>query len=126
MTNKSEEKIPKAYCRTCKQNTQHKTLNYVMKSDYDDNVDEGMYYEYYTLQCLGCESVCLLLKSTYSGDMNYQTGDYDSTYHTYPDPFENKDPISNHYSIPEPVHTIYLETVRSFNKKTPILTSIGI
>lgn len=52
----------KVMCKVCQQETWHNTLNQVENRWNDDK--EGMWgiTTFYTLQCLGCDNVCLLIK----------------------------------------------------------------
>lgn len=125
--NQNKEENRKIFCRICKQATNHKVLFKVQKKDSWDNED-GMWTvsTFYTLQCQGCEAVCLLEEYVFSEDYNPQTGELDVVTTIYPSPHETKTPIEDYYYIPKIVARIYKECVIAFNKKLPILTSIGM
>ena len=123
---KDEESVRKVYCRICRQVTNHNILNKTGR--YEDDEESGIWVsnDYYTLQCKGCEIVCLLKEYTCSEDYNPETGQLEIVATLYPDPFVFRAALDQSYNLPNDIRKIYEETISAFNRKLPILTSIGI
>jgi hypothetical protein len=131
---KTDERLAKkkvsqrVLCKCCQQVTQHKTLSYSTRSeDLMDEIGEFYCWEYYTLQCLGCNSVCLLEEYYDSNDWRDDIQDFTRRKTIYPSPHkDNREQMQKAYDIPTEVRGIYLETIKAFNAGLPILTAIGL
>lgn len=131
MTQQSEIKddskeMRKVFCRNCKRATNHKILLRNEKRESTVNDEIWTINTFYTLQCQGCETICLLEEYIFSEDYNPETGDLDVSTYIYPSPFENKSAIEDIHYLPKIVSKIYKECISAFNRKLPILTSIGM
>lgn len=120
------ESVKKIVCRECKRGTNHKILLKAEKKEYSADEDIWTVSTFYTLQCQGCETVCLLEEYVCSEDYNPITGELETVTTVYPSPFETKTPIEGSYYLPKIISKIYKECITAFNKKLPILTSIGM
>lgn len=116
----------KVYCRTCHNPTTHKVLKEVKIGDFDDDSGIGIWYTYYMLQCMGCETVCLLEKYECSEDLDYNINAIVPRYSIYPNPYINREAVRETYYLPRNITNIYKESINAFNASLPILTSIGL
>lgn len=116
----------KLFCRDCKRSTNHDVLHTIEKEEHIEEIGEGVEQIYYMVQCRGCETVCLHERYWYSEDRDPYTGNPSYHYYTYPDPFEEKNLMSETHYLPENIGNIYREAVAAYNKKLPILTSIAL
>lgn len=122
------EKKKLIFCRVCRNKTNHAILHKTSKSDSDNNGYDQVWWsnDYFMLQCLGCETVCLLKESSYSEDYDPETGQLEISSEIYPDPFAERGHIDNSYDLPMNVRRVYLEAIGAFNNKLPVLTSVGL
>jgi len=121
-------KKKRVLCKVCQQVTWHSVLNKAESGNsYDE--DSGIWdsSEFFTLQCLGCDNVCLLIE--YSCSENYNPGngeiDVDSTVHPTPTK-EERELIDKYYIVPDQVQIIYKETIKAFNAGLYLLAAIGV
>lgn len=121
-----QQKTKKIYCRKCRQPTNHTVLHEV-KTGWDDQ-ESGMWLIdiFTTLQCLGCEAVCLLEDYVFSEDIDPYTGNPENQVSIHPNPFKDREELKEIYHLPEKIRKIYIETVSAFNQKLPILTGVGL
>ncbi len=130
-------KVVKAYCRICKQITNHEiitdhnlhgevTIFWNYSTGY---IDSSWYKEFQIISCKGCESVSFRRTESNSDDLceNYDNEiDYAVHVDIYPDPIEGRTPLKDLYLFPTNLRNIYIETLKSINSNQPILTGIGI
>lgn len=120
-------KNKKIFCRNCKKVTNHSVLQNVVRDDSDEENEIWVRYEYKTLQCKGCEIVCLLEEITCSEDYDPETGQLDIERRVYPESsYGDRDSLSEAYLLPNIIKSIYIETITSFNHNLYILTGIGL
>src|SRR3989344_1273940 len=93
---KKQIETTKIQCRHFRYYTKHKVLHTVEFHDtdiIDDDIEMFYGYKYETLQCQGCETVCL--RETYwdsdGPDINTRTGEPLPAVKIYPDPQRDKD-----------------------------------
>lgn len=123
-TTKSQNK--KAFCRSCKQGTNHTVLYEIQKRDSSEDEDMWFITDYFTLQCQGCETICLLEQCMSSENYDPETGEPYVITTIFPSPFEKKKTIEETYSVPKSVSKIYRECIAAFNEGLFLLTSIGM
>lgn len=127
MTNESTNKR-RVLCKECQQNTWHAILNEA-KSEKELSEEDGIWEstKFITLQCMGCDNVCLLLEYFCTENYNPENGEVDIVYSVYPTPTkEERSLIDKYYYLPNDVVAIYRETIQAFNSKLYILTAIGV
>lgn len=126
MSGKSQTKT--VFCRICRNKTNHSILHKVKKQLTDTDGYDTIWvdYDYFMMQCLGCETVCLLEEYSCSEDYNPQTGEPDVTVTISPNPYTQREQIDNSYDLPKNVRRVYLEAIGAFNNKLPVLTSVGL
>lgn len=117
----------KIMCKVCQQETWHTVLNMVEKRD---SYEESGFWEittFLTLQCLGCENVCLLIEYIFSEDIDPITGDPEIQRSINPSPYKNdRELIDKLYHVPKKAQSVYKETIKAFNFNMMILAAIGI
>ncbi len=123
---KVKNKIRKVFCRKCKQVTRHSLLNHAEVKEWWEEIGEGQSFDYFTLQCLGCETVCLLEEYFYSEDMDPFTGKQEPRTTLYPSPFVKRVKVEKSYHLPDVVNKVYLECVKALNSELLILGAIAI
>lgn len=114
-------------CKACQQETWHTILNET-KTRWEDN-EAGIWEDttFFTLQCLGCDNVCLLTHLYFSEYVDPQTGAPELRTNVYPVPYKSdREPIKGLRHLPKDVKTIYEETIKAFNFGLVILTAIGV
>lgn len=130
-------KVIKAYCRICKQVTNHEIITdynlHGKVSTYHNYLTGYIYYswdkEFQIIRCKGCESVSFRKTESNSDDLceNYDNEIYYAVHiDIYPDPIEGRTPLNDLYFLPTNLRNIYIETLKSINSNQPILTGIGI
>ncbi len=120
--------MTKNYCERCKQETNHNVIfSKSIGSKPDDDFHWGSTYE--VIECCGCELI--KFRETYA-DESMVHYDYDGNEReeydeqkTFPPYIEKHEIISNLYSIPYKIRTIYLETIQAFKANSLILTGVG-
>lgn len=117
----------KEMCKKCQCETWHKILNQVIERESDEESGIWTVETSYTLQCLGCDNVCLLTEFVCSEDGDPQTGELEVQKNIYPIPYKNdREPIDKIYHAPKDVALVYGETIKAMNSAMTILTAIGI
>ncbi len=119
--------VKQVLCKVCQQVTNHNILNAVTKSVWWEDADAGERHDFYTLQCLGCENVCLLVEYSHSEDTNPYTGEPVTQSRVYPSPNkDDRDVLDRIHHVPESVRTAYEETVKAINSGLVLLTAMGV
>lgn len=114
----------RVYCRNCKNITNHEVL---LRTKVANGNEEIFWeYTYKTIQCLGCETVCLLEEYFFSEDIDPYTGQPELQVKIYPDPSLNREELPEIYFLPEKIRKAYRETISAFNQKLSILTGVGL
>lgn len=128
MTDHLENKYhSKVFCKECQQLTWHNILNRTEKRYNDDESGIWEITDFFTLQCLGCENVCLLIVYIFSEDINPVNGQPEEQISIHPSPYKSdRSEIDRVFYVPNQVKSIYLETLKAFNSGMLILTAIGI
>jgi len=123
---KSKDDVKKIYCRECKQPTNHRLL--FQKKVRDQNEEAGLWFisTYKTLQCSGCETICLLEEYLFSEDIDPHTGEPELQIKIYPNPHKNREEIKETYYLPEKIRNVYKETVHALNQNLSILAGVGL
>lgn len=124
LPNKFSSKI---MCKRCQQETWHTVLNET-NTGWDDE-ESGLRERstYFTLQCAGCENVCLLIHYYFSEDVDPKTGDPKLQVSIHPSPYRgDREPINGLYHVPKDAKTVYEETLKAFNSGMMILAAVGI
>lgn len=116
----------KVYCRSCRQVTNHNVLLQTKVKGGSEETEIFWEYTYKTVQCLGCETVCLLEEYLCSEDIDPLTGQPEPQVKIYPESFLNKEELPEVYFLPEKIRKAYQETITAFNQKLSILTGIGL
>jgi hypothetical protein len=127
MATKKTRYETKIMCKVCQCETWHNVLNKAF-SGYNDE-ESGIWEEntFYTLQCLGCDNVCLLNQYIFSENTNPETGNPDVQKFIYPSPYKgDREPIDRIYDAPKNVSLVYGETIKAFNSGLMILAGIGV
>lgn len=116
----------KVLCSSCKTETNHQVIYSHKLSEYDE--DTGMeFWEYYQIiKCLGCDEISFRMTESNSEDYDPNTGDIYEIETLYPDREEERQPINNYQYFPPRTKKVYLETLKSLNNSTPLLTAIGL
>ncbi len=122
------KKFPdKILCRSCQNETWHSILNETSTGSSNEDGEVWDKTTSHTLQCNGCENVCLLTEYVFSEDIDPRTGDLEITRKIYPSPYKPvRNTIEGVYVLPATVRAIYEETVKSINNNLMILAAIGI
>mgnify|MGYP001614421107 CR=1 FL=1 len=117
----------KVMCKACEQDTWH-TVLHCANTGWDDE-DSGMWERTtsFTLQCLGCDNVCLLIQSQFSEDIDSRTGIPELNKSVHPSPYKSdREEVARLFSVPKGVKSVYEETIKAFNGGMMILTAMGI
>ncbi len=127
MENPGEKRYEKQImCKECQHPTWHRVLNEA-KGGWDD--DESGIWEsktFYSLQCLGCDNVCLVVHSMFSEDIG-DDGNPELNIAIYPSPYKSdREPIERLHRVPKNIGSVYEETIKAFNAHLIILAAIGV
>lgn len=122
---KAKKDTERVYCRTCQNPTRHRVLKIKKSGEFDDT-GIGIWHTYSMLQCMGCETVCLLEKYECTEDLDYNINAIVPRYSIYPKPYTDREAIGETYYLPKSIANIYKESITAFNASIPILTSIGL
>lgn len=118
---------PKVMCRHCQQVTWHTILSDSGGTSYDDDNDFWYREKFFTLKCLGCDTVCLLVESAFSEDYDPETGEVSVQRVIHPSPFKDtREPIELLYYVPTSISNLYQESIRALNYKLFILAAMGV
>lgn len=117
----------KVMCKVCQCETWHKILNETENRYNDDESGIWEITDFKTLQCLGCDNVCLLIESVFSEDVDPETGNPEVNKTIYPIPYKSdREPLKYIFYAPNSVASVYNETIKAFNNGLMILTGIGV
>lgn len=118
----------KVMCRMCQQETWHTVINQVKVDTLTkaSDVEIPVTKTFLTLQCRGCDNVCLLISNTDHDCLDPQTGEPATVETIHPTPFRSDREILESYHIPDKVKTIYEETIKAFNEGLLILSAVGV
>src|SRR3989304_10254909 len=103
----------KVMCKDCQQETWHTILN---KVEHHWSNEDGLWEDKtsYTLQCLGCDNVCLLIRYVFSEDIDTQTGEPELQESIHPSPYKNdREPIIRLFHVPKNAASVYEETIKA-------------
>lgn len=124
---KSRKFKSKIMCRICQQETWHIILNEIENNNSDEEGEMWENNKFLTLQCLGCENVCLLTQYVSSENIDANTGNLYVQENISPAPYKNdREIIERVYYVPKIARTVYEETIKAFNSGMMILAAIGI
>lgn len=116
----------KVVCKKCQQETWHSILNKTNTVEEDEESEMWENTTFFTLQCLGCENICLLTHYYFSEDIDPQTGDPELQLSVYPSPYKsNRESITGLGYVPADVKSVYEETIKALNSGMVILAAIG-
>lgn len=119
----------KLFCRNCKGFRNHKEI-FEEKKRGGDEAEYLLWVRTYSIiECLGCDTISFL--ETYGDtEMIYATETGEPDYYVdktiYPFYLEKCNEIDNKRDIPEPIRTIYVETVNAIKSESYILAAGGL
>lgn len=136
--NKSKGERFKAFCATCKTETNH-----VVAQSVDTAGSETIHYgpgdndrgtidwsdRYQIIQCLGCDTFSFRHKNWFSEAQEYYgPNDYNDGSTTVLYPQRSKDILNakDFYNVPKNLRAIYKEVVNCFNGDSPVLCAAGL
>ena len=134
--NKSKGEKFKAFCASCKTDTNHivaqsidtsdsQTTNY--GPDDSDSIDWSDRYQ--IIQCLGCDTFSFRHKNWFSENQQYYgPNDFDdgTTILLYPQRSKNILNAKDFYNAPKNLRAIYREVVNCFNSDSPLMCATGL
>jgi len=123
--NKKSTKV-KALCTSCKKATNHFILASYDKSGVEREYDISWWETYQVIQCLGCDEISFRTAFACTEDFDPQTGELEETISLFPDRTSGREPMLGCDRFPNKVKRMYLETMKAFNAKTPLLAAIGL
>jgi len=92
----------------------------------DGNDEFTLWLEWAILECAGCESITFMEKSTFSEDINMQTGELDSFIRYYPQRNEQALAAKALTNVPQRLRRLYGEVIESFNREVFTLCAGGL
>jgi hypothetical protein len=112
-------------CANCGRKTRHKILTAVDWHDGDDNVD--VWHSYWTVQCLGCNTVSFCLETRFSEDIDFnEHGQFIvPKLYQFPHRLPGRSPLE-YGEVPDNIHAMYLEAYEAIAHESPILAGIGL
>lgn len=136
--NKSKGEKFKAFCATCKTETNHVVVQSVDTTGSDvihygpdendqDSIDWSDRYQ--IIQCLGCDTFSFRHKNWFSEAQEYYgPNDYNDGTTTVLYPQRSKDILNtkDFYNAPKNLRAIYREVVNCFNGDSPVLCAAGL
>ena len=128
MQNNQNSKLTKvkALCASCKKATNHSILAKHDESGTAHEYDIGWWTKHQIIQCLGCDDISFRKVFACTEDFDPQTGELEETISLYPDRTSGREPMRGCDEFPHKVKRIYLETMKAFNAKIPLLAAIGL
>jgi hypothetical protein len=136
--NKSKDEKFKAFCATCKTETNHlvvqstdvtgsEEVRYGPGPDDGDSIDWSDRYQ--IVQCQGCDTYSFRQKSWFSEAQEwYGPDDYSDGTTTWLYPQRGKDVLTakDFHNVPKNLRGIYKEVVNTFNNDSPVLCAAGL
>jgi hypothetical protein len=130
---KNTDKKIDSSCGVCKRSTKHLIVTDASLKGYEDYDHDfyGWENEYQVVQCQGCETISFRQTHENSEDMQQAGPDPDDWSYAvqvdlYPNPEEGRSPLEDDHLLPQNLHRIYLETIRSLNSNLSVLAGIGV
>ncbi len=118
--------FPKAYCNTCKRQTNHQPLKELKSSVSDDVFQISFWDSWEIIRCLGCEAVSFKHVSGNSHDRDEESGEFLENVKYYPIRKDGAIGIRDFFNVPIVVRSIFRETVDAYNYGLNILCAAGI
>lgn len=136
--NKSKGEKFKAFCATCKTETNHtvtqsvdakgsEVIHYGPNDNESDSIDWRDHYQ--IIQCLGCDAFSFRHKNWFSEAQEYYgSDDYKDGTTTLLYPQRSKDILNakDFYNAPKNLRAIYKEVVNCFNGDSPVMCAAGL
>lgn len=136
--NKSKGEKFKAFCATCKTETNHvvaqsvdttdsETIHYGPDDNDRDTIDWSNWYQ--IIQCLGCDTFSFRHKNWFSEAQEYYgPNDYNDGTTSVLYPQRSKDILNakDFYNAPKNLRAIYKEVVNCFNGDSPVMCAAGL
>jgi hypothetical protein len=114
----------KIFCHQCGKRTNHNVLIQEKVSSPDpDNYPWGE--DHYFARCAGCDAFTYAIEE-WGDSYDPTTGEWYSTWKTYPRGAAERKPMDNEDELPFKVQLIYKEIIGSMNAQLPILSGIGL
>jgi hypothetical protein len=115
----------KIFCHQCGKHTNHNVLaEEKFRSANPDYFDWGR--NHYFARCAGCDAFTYAIEEWCDHDWNPNTGDWNSTWTTYPRGAAERKPMDDEHELPAKVRLIYKEIIGSMNAQLPVLSGIGL
>jgi hypothetical protein len=114
----------KLFCLKCRQRTKHIPVREFNRTE--GNEEFTLWLEWAILECAGCESITFMEKSTFSEDINMETGQLDSFIRYYPERSEHALPAKPFTNVPQKLRRLYGEVIESFNREVFTLCAGGL
>ncbi len=136
--NKSKDEKFKAFCATCKSETNHLvaqsvdvTGGEVVRYGPDENDQASVDWSdrYQIIQCLGCDTFSFCHRNWFSeAQEHYGSNDYNDGTTTWLYPQRGKDVLTakEFYNAPRNLRAIYKEIITCFNNDSPVLCAAGL
>lgn len=136
--NKSQGEKFKAFCATCKSDTNHEAVQTVDsfgsevisygsgENDYN-SIDWSDRYQ--VIKCLGCDTFSFRHKNWFSeAEEYYGPDDYHdgTTVRIYPQRGKDVLAAKDFYNVPKNLRAIYKEVISCFNNESPVLCAVGL
>ena len=133
--NKSKGEKFKAFCATCKTETNHtvaqsvdttgsQVIHYGPDENDADSVDWSDRYQ--IIQCLGCDTFSFRHKNWFSEAQDYYGHSDGSTTLLYPQRSKDILNAKDIYNAPKNLRAIYKEVVNCFNGDSPVMCAVGL
>ena len=136
--NKSQGEKFKAFCATCKSDTNHEAIQTVDVSGSEeirygpgahdrDSVDWADRYQ--VIKCLGCDTFSFCHRNWFSEAQEYDgSGEYNdgTTVRLYPQRGRDVLAAKDFYNVPKNLRSIYKEVISCFNNESPMLCAAGL
>lgn len=136
--NKSQGEKFKAFCATCKSDTNHEAVQSVDVSGsetFQYGPDENGQYSidwsdrYQVIKCLGCDTFSFRHRNWFSEAQEYFGPDdyHDGTsVRLYPQRGKDVLAAKDFYNVPKNLRGIYKEVISCFNNESPVLCAAGL
>lgn len=136
--NKSQGEKFKAFCATCKSDTNHEAVQTVDVSGSEiyrygpgESDQDSMEWtdRYQVIKCLGCDAFSFRHRNWFSGAQEYfGPDDYHdgTTERLYPQRGKDVLAAKDFYNVPKNLRSIYKEVIACFNNESPVLCAAGL